>query len=96
MWFITDAWARSNGGHNGVQHSGSGDHFPTDSETGLALIAGAILIWIGWLVFEFVKLYRENRRQPMARAAGNPRAPSNQPDSRRLNDRVRSVKLEDE
>ena len=52
MWFIADAWVRSSGGHSGIQHHGSGDHYPSDSETGLALI-GAILIWIGWLLFEF-------------------------------------------
>jgi hypothetical protein len=71
MWFIADAWARSSGGHRGVQHHGSGGHYPSDSETGLALIVGAILICIGWLLFEFFKMYREKRGRPIARATGH-------------------------
>jgi hypothetical protein len=94
MWFIADAWARSSGAHGSVQHRG-GDYFPTDNEIGLALIVGAILIWIAWLMFEFFKLYGWKRGRPMARAMGRAASVS-QLDGRRLNDRVRSVKIEDE
>jgi len=68
MWFIAEAWARGSGGHGGVQHHGSGDYYPSDSETGLALIVGAILIWIGWSLFEFFKTYHRKRGGPIARA----------------------------
>jgi hypothetical protein len=94
MWFIADAWARSSGAHGSVQHRG-GDYFPTDSEIGFALMAGAIFIWITWLLFEFFKMYSEKKGRPMARAMGRA-APASQLDGRRLNDRVRSVRIEDE
>ena len=98
MWFITEAWARSGGGHGGVQHYGGGDHYPSDSETGLALIVGAILIWTGWSLFEFFKMYRNRRGRPKVRATGPSLAASIPLDGlrARLNDRVRSVKIEDE
>ena len=98
MWFITEAWARSGGGHGNVQHYGGGDHYPSDSETGLALIVGAILIWIGWSLFEFFKMYRNRRGRPKARATGPSLATSIPLDGlrSRINDRVRSVKIEDE
>jgi len=61
MWFIAGAWARSKGAHGAVQsvqqHAGAGQN-PSDHEIGLALIAGAILICIGWALFEFYKMYR--------------------------------------
>ena len=96
MWFIAEAWARG-GGHGGVQHHGSGDYYPSDSETGLALIVGAILIWIGWLLFEFFKMYRRTRGRPAARATGRSVAASLPIDDlrSRLGDRVRSIKTED-
>ena len=94
MWFIADAWARSRGGHSDIHHHG-GD-YPTDNETGFALIVGAILILIGWLAFEFFNIYREKRARPIARATRHAIAPSMQLDGRRLNDRVRSVKIEEE
>lgn len=97
MWFIAEAWARSSG-HGGVQHHGSGDYYPSDSETGLALIVGAILIWIGWSLFEFFKMYRNRRGRPKSRATGPSLASSTPLDGlrSRLNERVRSVKIEDE
>jgi hypothetical protein len=94
MWFIADAWARSSGAHSSVQHHG-GDYYPTDSATGFALIAGAIFIWIAWALFEFFKVYSWKPGRPMARAVGRGSAAS-QLDGRRLNDRVRSVRIEDE
>jgi hypothetical protein len=91
MWFITDAWARRSGG-SAVHHHGSG-FYPSDSETGLALIGGAILIGIGWVLFEFFKMHREKRKRQQAR----PPVTSIQLDGRssRLNDRVRSVTIKD-
>jgi hypothetical protein len=64
MWFIADAWARSKGGHNAVQPHSGGDHYPSDNEIGQALIAGAILIAIGWVLFELYKMYRGARQLP--------------------------------
>jgi len=43
-WFIANAWARSSGGHGGVQHHASGDDYPSDTEIGFSLIIGSI----GW------------------------------------------------
>jgi hypothetical protein len=95
MWFIADAWARS-GGHGGVQHHGGGDYYPSDSETGFALIVGAILIWIGWSLFEFFNMYRRKRGRPTARASGRSVASLPLDDLRsRLSDRVRSTNTED-
>ena len=97
MWFIAEAWARS-GGHGGVQHHGSGDYYPSDSETGLALMVGALVIWIGWLLLEFFKIYRGKPGRPKVRATGPSLAASIPLDGlrSRLNDRGRSVKMEDE
>jgi peptidoglycan/LPS O-acetylase OafA/YrhL len=96
MWFIAQAWARS-GGHGGVQHRGSGDYYPSDSETGFALMVGAIVIWIAWLLFEFFKMYRRTRGRPTARATGRSAAASLPLDDlrSRLSDRVRSINSED-
>jgi hypothetical protein len=90
MWFISDAWARRSGG-SGVHHPDVG-FYHSDSETGFALIGGAILIGIGWLLFEFFKMHREKRKQH-----ARPPVISIQLDSRssRLNDCVRSVTIKD-
>jgi len=100
MWFIADAWARSKGGHSGVQHHGIGDQILSDNEIGFALIGAAILISSGWLLFEFLKMLRNKRQQgrPMARAAaGLSGTPAIVLDGRRsrLNDRVRTTATDD-
>jgi hypothetical protein len=92
MWFITDAWARRGGGQGGVQHN-DGALYQSDSEIGRALIIAAILIVVGWLLIEVFKMFRDKRKRQPAR----PIVPKMQLDSRgsRLNDRVRSVRIDD-
>ena len=61
MWCITDAWARRGGDQSG------GGLYQSDSEIGRALIVAAILIVIGWLLFEFFKMFRDKRKRQPAR-----------------------------